>query len=70
MSKYDKLWQWIQSDGCDQIRLTFDEVGEIAGVPLDHAFLRFKKELEHYGYQVKKISLKEKWVEFVRTSEA
>jgi len=33
-------------------------------VPIDHLFLNFKKELTNYGYQVGKISMKEKSVSF------
>lgn len=47
----------------------FDHAGEIeniAGVPLDHSFLTYKKELLEYGWQVKKIHMKEKCVEFIK----
>ena len=43
MSKYDALWAYIQN--CGQPQLTFDEIGRIAGTPLDHSFLKYKKEL-------------------------
>lgn len=43
MSKYDTLWAYIQQNGEPQLRLTFDEISEIAGVPLDHSFLKYKK---------------------------
>ena len=33
---------------------------------MDHSFLNYKKEAEQFGYRVEKISLKEKWVRFVR----
>ena len=46
------------------LKLTFDEIQNIAGVPIDHSFLNFKKELTNYGYQVGKISMKEKSVSF------
>ena len=36
----------------------------IAGVPLDHSFLKYKKELCNYGYEVSKISMKEQTVHF------
>ena len=38
----------------------------IAGIPIDHSFLRYKKELTDYGYQVGKISMKEQTVVFQR----
>ena len=64
MSKYESLWNWIQENGTDSIKLTFDEIEQIVGFPIDHSFLNEKKELLHYGYQVGKISLKGKTVAF------
>ena len=49
--------------------LTFDEIGLISGVPLDHSFLKYKKELSEYGYAVGKISMKERTVLFLRENE-
>ena len=67
MSKYDALWQYIQKSGKPQLTLTFDEIGRIAGLPLDHAFLRYKKELLLYGYAVGRISMNAQTVDFIRT---
>ncbi len=53
-----------QNGGKQSLKLTFDEIQNIAGVPIDHSFLNFKKELTNYGYQVGKISMKEKSVSF------
>lgn len=64
MSKYDGLWKWIAENGQDQIKLTYAQIEELAGVPIDHSFLKFKKELLDYGYQVGKISMKEEIVAF------
>lgn len=64
MSKYDSLWKFIQKNNSHQIKLTFDEIHDIAGFKIDHSFLNYKKELTQYGYQVGKISLKEKTVVF------
>ena len=64
MSKYNALWEYVQSCGKPTLKLTFDEIQNIAGIPIDHAFLKYKKELESYGYQVGKISLKENTVIF------
>lgn len=50
--------------GEDSLKLTFSQIGEVAGIPLDHSFLGFKKELLAYGYEVGKISLKEETVIF------
>ncbi len=66
MSKYASLWEHIKSNGCQTIKLTFDEIKDIAGVPIDHSFLTYKKELTEYGYQVEKISMKEQTVIFNR----
>ena len=64
MSKYDVLWAWIKENGTDSFKLTFAEVEQLAGLPMDHAFLTYKKELLGYGYQVGKISMKEQTVVF------
>ena len=64
MSKYDPLWNWIKENGTDSFKLTFEEIEKIAGLPIDHSFLNYKKELLEYGFKVEKISLKEKTVAF------
>lgn len=68
MSKYDVLWAHIQNCGQPQLTLTFDEIGRIAGTPLNHSFLKYKKELLPYGYEVQKISMKAQSVRFARLS--
>ena len=67
MSKYDALWAYVQKDGSATLKLTFEQIQEIAGVPIDHSFLKYKRELTDYGYQVGKISMKEQTVVFNRT---
>ena len=64
MSKYDTLWVWIRENATDSFHLTFAEIEKIAGFPIDHSFLTYKKELTIYGYQVVKISMKEQTVVF------
>ena len=64
MSKYNALWSYIQKSGLSRLTLTFDEIGQIIDVPLDHSFLKYKKELTAYGRQVGKISMKEQTVVF------
>lgn len=64
MSKYKKLWDYIKDCGKDEITLTFNEIGSIAGIPIDHSFLKYKNELAEYGCKVKKISIKEQKVTF------
>ena len=66
MSKYDALWEYMQKNGQESLQLTFEEIQEIAGVPIDHSFLKYKKELTEYGYQVGKISMKEQTVLFTK----
>lgn len=62
MSKYDPLWKFIQENDEKSFKLTFDEIAEITGIAIDHSFLKYKKELLTYGYQVGKISMKEQTV--------
>lgn len=64
MSKYDALWEYVQKKGSQSFKLTFEEMQDILGMPIDHSFLKYKKELTEYGYQVGKISMKEKTVVF------
>lgn len=64
MSKYAPLWEYVHKEGSQTLKLTFDEIQSIGGIPIDHSFLRYKKELEEYGFQVGKISMKEKTVVF------
>ncbi|MCR4658333.1 MAG: hypothetical protein K5770_19200 [Lachnospiraceae bacterium] len=64
MSKYGSLWKWIRDNGTDNFKLTYAEIEEIAGVPIDHSFLKYKKELSEYGFCVGKISMKEETVSF------
>lgn len=52
------------------MKLSFDEIREILGLDIDHSFLNFKKELIPFGFQVGKISLKEKTVIFKKIESA
>jgi hypothetical protein len=54
----------VQKNGNPSFKLTFDEINEIVGIPIDHSFLKYKRELTGYGYQVGKISMKEQTVVF------
>ena len=38
-----------------------NQVEEIAGIPIDHSFLKYKKELKEYGYHVGKLSMKKNY---------
>lgn len=66
MSKYDRLWEYIKEEGRISFMLSFAEIEQIAGLPIDHSFLTYKKELLEYGYKVGKISLKNQTVVFER----
>ncbi len=66
MSKYDPLWEHIRNNDRDTLLLSFEEIEKIAGVAIDHSFLNYKKELLDHGYQVGKISLKNKAVIFIK----
>jgi hypothetical protein len=68
VSKYEPLWKYIQGNGTDSFKLTFAEIEKITGLPIDHSFLNYKKELLEYGYKVGKISLKEQIVMFEKIS--
>ncbi|HBY3383775.1 TPA: hypothetical protein MI033_003698, partial [Clostridioides difficile] len=63
-SKYSSLWEYFKKNNSQSFKLTFEEIKDIAGIEIDHSFLKYKKELNEYGYQVGKISLKEKTVIF------
>ena len=67
MSKYSVLWEYVKNDGRQSFIMTFDEIAAGTGFDIDHSFLTFKKELTEYGYTVKKISMKNKTVEFEKT---
>lgn len=69
MSKYDLLWEYIKKEDKDTLKLSFEEIKNIAGTPIDHSFLRYKKELESYGYKVSKISIKEETITFEKTAK-
>lgn len=64
MSKYAPLWSYIKENGTEKFKLGFKEIEDIIGAPINHSFLKYKKELLTYGYKVEKISMKEKTVKF------
>ena len=66
MSKYQPLWEHIQTIDADKLSLSYGEIESILGFPIDHSFLTYKKELPAYGWNVKKISMKEETVLFER----
>ena len=64
MSKYDPLWKYVRKKNKDSFKLAFEEIHNILGFDIDHSFLKYKKELNDFGYEVGKISMKEKTVSF------
>ena len=66
MSKYHLLWQHIADREEDEFTLTFEQMEEIAGIPMDHSFLKYKKELRDFGWKTGKISMKNRTVAFER----
>lgn len=69
MSKYDSLWEYVRENGSESFKLTFEEIQGIAGIPIDHSFLKYKKELTEYGYEVGKISMKEQTILFHKITQ-
>ncbi len=64
MSKYEPLWKYLKESKKDNYKLSYKEMKDILGFDIDHSFLTYKKELKEYGYEVSKISMKEKTVIF------
>lgn len=48
MSKYNALWVRIKENGTDSFKLTFAEIEQIVGLPIDHSFLTYKYEEKAY----------------------
>ena len=72
MSKYEKLWNYIAStfskEEFNEFELTFKQNRDILGFDIDHSFLKYKKELIAFGYEVKKISMKEQKILFQKSN--
>lgn len=66
MSKYEPLWNYIKENQKDSYELTYEEIKSILGFEIDHSFLTYKKELKNYGYEVSKISMKEKTIQIIQ----
>lgn len=69
MGKYDALWRHVAAADGAELTLDFAQIARIAGAPIDHSFLRSKRELLACGWEVQKISMKEGWVRFRRLGE-
>ena len=66
MSKYEPLWKYMKDNKKEEYKLSYEEIKGILGFEIDHSFLTYKKELLEYGYEVKKISLKDKSVLIIK----
>ena len=64
MNSYKLLWEYIKIQNKESLKLSFGEIKNILGFDINHTFLKCKKDLKSYGYEVKKISLKEKYILF------
>lgn len=64
MSKYEPLWKYLKYNNKENYKLSYEEIKKIIGFEIDHSFLTYKKEAKEYGYEVGKISIKEKTVIF------
>lgn len=64
MSKYEPLWKYLKDTHKGNYKLSYEEIKNIIGFEVDHSFLTYKKEAKEYGYEVGKISMKEKTVIF------
>ena len=62
MSKYEPLWKYIKYNKKEEYKLTYEEIRSVLGFNIDHSFLKYKKELLEYGYEITKISIKDKYV--------
>lgn len=64
MSKYEPLWKYLKNKNETVLTMSFEEIGAILDFELDHSFLAYKKEASQFGYEVEKISLKNRIVVF------
>lgn len=63
MSKYDPLWKWISENEDKDFVISYSKIEDILGFSIDHSFLTYKKELLEYGFEIGKISMKNKTIE-------
>lgn len=68
MSKYEKLWNYIASTFSSKEVETFEQIKDILGFDIDHSFLKHKKELLAFGYEVIKINMKEQTILFKKVA--
>lgn len=64
MSKYEPLWIYLKENKKSNYKLSYEDIKNILGFSIDHSFLIYKNESREYGYEVGKISMKEKEIIF------
>lgn len=64
MSKYEPLWKYLKDNNKETYKLSYEEIKNIIEFEIDHSFLTYKKEAKEFGYEVGKISMKEKTIIF------
>ena len=64
LSKNDSLLDYVRDNGNSSLKMTFEQIQQITGIPIDYSFLKYNKELTEYGYKVEKISMKGQTVIF------
>jgi hypothetical protein len=53
-------------DGSPLVKFTFEEIKEAVGLDIDHTFSTYRNEAVHFGYQVAKISMRRKYIIFLK----
>ena len=64
MSKYSFLWEYVSAQAAKSFSLSFEETEKLLGFPVDHSYIKNKKELLVFGWKVDKISMKNKRIYF------
>lgn len=64
-----QLWEFLKNEDIEKCILSFEDIEKITGSQIDYSFLKYKKELNDYGYNVAKISLKKKEIIFEKIKE-
>ena len=64
MGKYEPLWKYLKDNNKENYKLSYEEIKNIIGFEIDHSFLTYKKEAKEFGYEVGKISMKERTIIF------
>ena len=64
MSKYEPLWKYLKDNNKENYKLSYEEIKNIIGFEIEHSFLTYEKEAKEFGYEVGKISMKEKTIIF------